>query len=300
MRKLLAKEPKEGFEMINNHINDEIKFEEDLLEHYRKLTKYKRRHTILSQKNKGTLQFLTRAVSDGRRVFLRRGDPRLEEYYKAAYAQKAIEVLEGNIKLLRNTEEQILPYDWDSINEMLPKGFRDAHQFLTHIPPLIGERTYDSDGSETIQSENPYNRKELTYPVSNGLYVRSKNEAMIAEKLLEYDLGFFRYEKALDLKRWELNPYGEWIYYWETVYPDFTIPIDGGDLYWEHEGMMDDPKYRSDNVHKFDLYFQNKILIPDRLILTMDLLKEVPFDNVAVTKIIEDLILPRIDRRLIL
>ena len=70
----------------------------------------------------------------------------------------------------------------------------------------------------------------------------------------------YKYECPLILK-----PYG-------TVYPDFTFLSrrTGEKIYWEHEGMMDNPEYARNATKKIELYEKNGIFPGENLILTFE------------------------------
>lgn len=57
-----------------------------------------------------------------------------------------------------------------------------------------------------------------------------------------------------------------------TVYPDFTFlsPETGEEIYWEHNGKMDDPVYTRKAVRKINAYENNGIYLGERLILTYE------------------------------
>ena len=57
-----------------------------------------------------------------------------------------------------------------------------------------------------------------------------------------------------------------------TVYPDFTLFSLRlrKEIYWEHEGRMDDPIYARSAVKKIYGYEQNGIFEGERLILTYE------------------------------
>ena len=94
-----------------------------------------------------------------------------------------------------------------------------------------------------------------------------------------------------------MNQYGEVVLETKAVYPDFTIFLPNGDvLYWEHEGLMQKDGYREDNIKRLNLYFMNGILIPEKLIVTMDS-DRLPFDNNVILKVIENFVLPKMDKR---
>ena len=56
------------------------------------------------------------------------------------------------------------------------------------------------------------------------------------------------------------------------MYPDFTFlsKRTGKEIYWEHEGRMDDPGYVKSAIKKMESYENNGIFIGERLILTFE------------------------------
>ena len=44
----------------------------------------------------------------------------------------------------------------------------------------------------------------------------------------------------------------------------------GGEIYWEHEGMMDNPDYAKSAIKKIELYENNGIFPGENLILTFE------------------------------
>lgn len=112
--------------------------------------------------------------------------------------------------------------------------------------------------------EEPYHgktfREDAPFIMTNrNERVRSKTERMIANYLNQHNIPY-KYECPLFLK-----PYG-------IVYPDFTLLSEktGKEVYWEHEGKMDDLDYARKAVKKIELYQANDILVGDRLILTFE------------------------------
>ncbi|RKM56281.1 hypothetical protein D6853_05660 [Butyrivibrio sp. X503] len=92
-----------------------------------------------------------------------------------------------------------------------------------------------------------------------GERVRSKSEKILADYF--YDNGIeYKYECPINLRG-----YG-------VVYPDFTFlrKRDGKEIYWEHDGRMDDPKYAEKAIRKINSYMLNKIFPGDNLILTFE------------------------------
>ena len=101
---------------------------------------------------------------------------------------------------------------------------------------------------KSSENDNHYIRKWLR--------VRSKSELIIAEKLDALEIPY-RYDAL--------------IYYKNLVFsPDFTIYLNGILKYWEHCGMMSDPKYREYNTWKLGIYDEMGIVPWDNLIITYD------------------------------
>ena len=80
--------------------------------------------------------------------------------------------------------------------------------------------------------------------------VRSKSEAIITNLLVDNNIPF-KYEEPL------FAPDG-------TMFlPDFTVTSRGEDFYWEHLGMLHNPKYKEHWKEKklwYDKHFPGKLL----------------------------------------
>ena len=92
-----------------------------------------------------------------------------------------------------------------------------------------------------------------------GERVRSKSEKILADTF--YAMGIdYKYECPLNLKGMG------------TVYPDFTIlrKRDGREIYWEHDGKMEDPEYAQKAIRKINSYIANGIFPGDNLIVSFE------------------------------
>ena len=113
-----------------------------------------------------------------------------------------------------------------------------------------------------------YNKKEFReeMPViltERGERVRSKSEKILADYFYRNGISY-KYECPL-----YLNGFG-------TVYPDFTFlsKRTRQEIYWEHDGRMDDPAYARNAVRKIQAYEKNDIYPGERLILTFETEKD--------------------------
>jgi hypothetical protein len=110
----------------------------------------------------------------------------------------------------------------------------------------------------------PYTGKEFAPGIpeiytKKGERVRSKSEKILADTF--FDMGIeYKYECPLKLKNFGV------------VYPDFTFlrKRDCKEIYWEHDGRMDDPEYAEKAVRKINSYIANGIFPGDKLIISYE------------------------------
>ena len=125
----------------------------------------------------------------------------------------------------------------------------------------------------------PYMGKEFAPGIpeiytKKGERVRSKSEKILAD--IFFDLGIeYKYECPLKLKG-----YG-------VVYPDFTFlrKRDGKEIYWEHDGRMDDPEYAEKAIRKINTYIANGIFPGDNLIVSYESSGVVLNDRIVIKMI---------------
>lgn len=92
-----------------------------------------------------------------------------------------------------------------------------------------------------------------------GERVRSKSEKILADYFYHHNIPY-KYECPLAL------------FDGRIVYPDFTFlsPKTRKEIYWEHDGKMDDPAYIGNAIKKIDAYEKSGIYMGERLILTFE------------------------------
>ena len=108
-----------------------------------------------------------------------------------------------------------------------------------------------------------------------GERVRSKSEVIIANLLAKEGIPY-KYECPLTLKKIG------------TVYPDFTVlnKHNRKEMYWEHQGMMDNPKYVEKAISKTRNYIYSGIYPGEQLIITSET-KNQPLNTWEIKNIIE-------------
>lgn len=109
--------------------------------------------------------------------------------------------------------------------------------------------------------QNPKYPENKIHKTSSGNVVRSKSEVLIDLVLYTNKIPF-RYECALQIGNF-------------TIYPDFTIlhPKTGKIYYWEHFGMMSDPKYNKNVGERLQTYVNHGIIPSIDLITTYETLE---------------------------
>ncbi len=71
-----------------------------------------------------------------------------------------------------------------------------------------------------------------------------------------------------------------------VVYPDFTFCLKTGkEIYWEHDGMMDDTIYVQNAIKKIEAYEKNDIFPGERLILTFETSQSVLRNDIIETMV---------------
>lgn len=185
--------------------------------------------------------------------------PKTNEELVRRLAQKAYD--EKILKLAAKRLAQIKKITRDYEVEEVEKAFWDEHiERQKLIRPV--EPTWEQRLGEWMSEE--YKRKEFQEgtPViltDQGERVRSKSEKILADYFYRNGIQY-KYECPLYLKGFG------------TVHPDFTFlsKKTKQEIYWEHDGRMDDPVYAQNAIRKIQAYEENDIYPGERLILTFE------------------------------
>lgn len=176
---------------------------------------------------------------------------------------------------MKQIEDILKDYEDNEIDNCLYKE-HIAKQML--ITPL--QQTWESKVNEWKRIE--YKRKELrddTIEIytQKGERVRSKSEKILADYFYYNNIPY-KYECPL-----KLNGYG-------IIYPDFTFlsPKLHKEIYWEHDGMMDDPVYAKNAIKKIEAYERNGIFPGERLILTFET-SQLALNNNIIEAMVENI-----------
>ena len=170
-----------------------------------------------------------------------------KEYLK----QKSI-ILNNNLSDWKKMRNKYKGEDFNTVMAVLPKRFK---QFPEEY--FLESRLIENDWGHQPYVQSTFRKEEKIHRTSDGIFVRSKSEALICEILMKYGIQF-HYEEILET--------GE-----KKYIPDFTIKrADGKIVYWEHCGLTSDFQYMQRHNNKIAAYSAIGILPCKNLIITYD------------------------------
>ena len=209
--------------------------------------------TLQISKNKGRVRYYHNTPNGIEYI------PKTEKEMARQLAQKTYDmgVREHAKKRLKQISRILLDYSDDEIERLYTSLNSERHLLISPI-----EETWEQQLNKWTQEEYIGKGFQEGTPLiysERGERVRSKSEKILADYFYRKNIPY-KYEKPLLLKG-----YG-------TVYPDFTFLSKrmGKEIYWEHEGRMDNPEYVRTAIKKIQTYEDNGIYVGDRLILTFE------------------------------
>ena len=164
-------------------------------------------------------------------------------------------------------------YERTSLKKLYEKTVAGRKNLIT--ADIVSDEEYALQWRKAEYKKKKFEGEVCEIVTEQGERVRSKSEKIIADKL--YRLGIpYRYECPLMLKE---NV---------KVHPDFTILKlpERKEVYLEHFGMMDDPKYAEQAIRKLALYERNGIYLGVNLFVTFEDSKK-PISVRALSEILE-------------
>ncbi len=182
-----------------------------------------------------------------------------EEELACSLARKSYD--EKVLRLVKRRLQQIGQLSDEYQDNEIEKIYQDENVIRQGMISPV-EMTWEQLEGKWISEE--YENKEfkegdIIIYSEKGERVRSKSEKILADTFFHNRIPY-KYEKALYLKGFGV------------VYPDFTFlsKKTGNEIYWEHEGRMDDPNYAETAIKKIKTYENNRIYPGERLILTFE------------------------------
>lgn len=171
------------------------------------------------------------------------------------YLSISNELLESNIKHLKTFVQNYRSIDVENIIKTLPKNLRQLPEDI-YIPYNRKKNKWMAQPFK----QSDHKPEEKVHVTSRDLWVRSKSEVIIAEKLDAYNIPY-RYEQVLYIDRYDFAP-------------DFTILTKDGIKYWEHCGKVNDRGYIRKHNWKISMYERAGIVPWKNLIVTYDMISD--------------------------
>ena len=158
------------------------------------------------------------------------------------YARRALPLVRKNLEAIRRAWEQIEEISPDRILSLRKGAYRTLpREMFSQIRLPAERRMRQRQWSQEPYDRSDYRQEDLNHKTSRGLYMRSRSEVLIAEKLYEYDIPF-RYEQVIPIGRY-------------TLAPDFTfLDRHNDEFYLEYCGLMDDAGYANHQVWREGQY----------------------------------------------
>lgn len=187
--------------------------------------------------------------------YIRKQDKEIaQKLAQKEYNSKVLQLIQKRLKQIENI---IKDYEDDEVEKCF-YGEHAAKQKL--IVPV--EQTWQDklkDWQEKGYVGKGFQDNTMEIYTQRGERVRSKSEKILADYFYYHGIPY-KYECPLLLRG-----YG-------VIYPDFTFlsPKSRQEMYWEHNGMMDDAVYAQKAVKKIELYEKNGIFPGERLTLTFE------------------------------
>lgn len=180
--------------------------------------------------------------------------PLVNKLAQKAYDQKMQRLINRRLKQLTKLSEE---YRDDEVEDIYNKLHPIRKELVNPVETPWEQRLQEWKSIHYVGKGFDPGTPEIY--TKKGERVRSKSEKILADTF--YELGIeYKYECPIKLKG-----YG-------VVYPDFTIlrKKDGKEVYWEHDGRMDDPSYAEKAIRKINSYIANCIFPGERLIITYE------------------------------
>ncbi len=206
---------------------------------------------------RGTVRYYCSKGSEGRTYL--NNSKQIEDLAMKAYHEC---LLESSRREGRQMEQCLLHLQNGIANTDIDKAYMNLKEPIRRYvkPEAI---TDDGYAHKWLSRYKGMTKKDSshTHKTLKGDYVRSKSEAMIADRFFHFGIPYV-YEQAsfFDEERAAV------------LHPDFLIlnKRKRREYFWEHCGRIDDPKYANDTLHRLKVFSGQGYLLGKNLIFTYE------------------------------
>ena len=187
-----------------------------------------------------------------------------------AYDEKILKLTERRLAQIKKITKD---YNDDEIEKVYWNEHPERQKLIKAVEPTW-EQQVEHWMREKYEGK-PFMEDTPVIMTERGERVRSKSEKIMADYFYRKNIPY-KYECPLYLKNYGI------------VYPDFTFlsKKTRSEIYWEHDGMMDDPTYAKNAVKKINAYYNNDIYPGEKLILTFET-KQTILDTQIIERMID-------------
>ena len=181
-------------------------------------------------------------------------------------------ILDLAIKELDFIEKMQRRYQGSGVDELYETLSPDRQRLVK--PVVKPDDVFAAEWQAVTYQGNPYKPDNLVFGTARGDKVRSKSEAIIADRLFSRGIPY-HYEKPLKVGG-------------TVVYPDFTVlNVRKRKVYYhEHAGMIDCSAYSDSFIKKINSYHRHGIIQGENLIITYED-NNIPLDTSVLDSLIE-------------
>ncbi len=173
------------------------------------------------------------------------------------YLEAEIKTLSGDMAALSRLINSYTGTRAEDIIDGLPEKYKALpEEYFFRPTEKASALSYRRRWAEAPYEQSTYKPEEKVQKTARGLKVRTKSEVIVAERLDEAGVPY-RYEQMIHIDDYSFAP-------------DFTILTEGGIIYWEHAGKMNDKGYLRKHKWKMEMYERAGIVPWKNLIVTYD------------------------------
>lgn len=227
---------------------------------------------LVARKRKDNYSFFHRKKVKGvvRDVSITENRSLLNDLINKKADEKAFYIARKNIEIIKKFIELYKNNDYANIISSLSKPYKEAKRYLYNCE--------SNQSACTNYKDHCNSDDDHKYRTSSGIWVRSKNEVFVCDRLEAYHIPY-AYEEKLFICGY-------------NYYPDFLIFLpDGRKIIWEHLGMLSEYDYFMKNAKKIYNYYMEGYYLGENLIITFNE-KHDRFDLKQIDDIIIKQILP--------
>lgn len=240
---------------LKSKLLEEQKRLECIVEYQKSQLKDVPKGSLRISKSHGKLQFYQCTDENKKGKYVGKGNEKIiQGLAQKTYDERVLRLAEKRLaQISRITKD----YEDNEIEKIYLKEHPERQKLIKPIEPTWETQLKKWKAKEYIGKE--FQDGDPVILTERGERVRSKSERILADYFYRHGIEY-KYECPIYLKGMG------------TVYPDFTVlsPKTRGEIYWEHNGKMDDPGYARKAIRKINAYENNGIYSGERLILTFE------------------------------